>query len=153
MASQDNMLVQGAHHQSPGPASGADYEMVASLLQHSRGGQEVNGDSVAVNTGDLGGHFANASEDLRVGDTTPEHEHGDRQSSSQERQSDSQYAIISNPPAFGQICRSALYEAIAKSYYVLSTDICCTATAALHKLPFGGDHQMDRLSVTLAACI
>ena len=116
MTSQDNMLVQDAHHHSTGRTSGADFEMAESLLQHPRGGQEANGDGMAVNTEDLSTHFTNANEDLRVADNTPEHEQGDRYSSSQERQSDSHYAIISNPPAFGQICRSALHEAMARSY-------------------------------------
>ena len=111
MASQEHSLERQSTLNSSGQATGVDFEVAESLLQHSRGGRNGAGENMPIATQDYSTQFSQSNEDFRVGDGMSEHEHehgdGERQTSSQERQSDAQYAPISNPPAFGQVCRSA----------------------------------------------
>ncbi len=103
MASQEHHLRQHSPHNTPG----ADFEVAESLPQHSRGGCEANGDAMPIATEEYSTESPNLNEGVRVGDGTSEHGQGGRQSNSQEPQAESQYAPISNPPAFGQVCRLA----------------------------------------------
>ncbi|KAL6719274.1 GATA type transcriptional activator of nitrogen-regulated proteins [Lecanora helva] len=107
MASQDQTLVQESQYQSTSRMAGAAFEVAESLLRQSRRGQEVNGNDTPSAVDNLDKQASNTNDVLKLSEGTPEHDQSDRRQSSQEReerQADAQYAIISNPPAFGQIC-------------------------------------------------
>ena len=105
MASQENLLLQQPQRNTPSRTAGVDFEVAESLLQHSRRGREAGGDKMPIATQESNTEPLPTSEDIRIANGGSEHGGGDRQSNSQERQSDAHYAPISNPPALGQACR------------------------------------------------
>lgn len=102
MTSQEQSPRQQSPYDTAGQASGVDLDIAESLIQHSRGERGANGDSMPIATEGPGAGFSDKQE---AGDDASENGQGPRQSNSQERQSDLQYAPISNPPALGQVCR------------------------------------------------
>ena len=86
-------------------APGVDFEGIESLLQQPRVKRAADGDDMPIATENFATEGQDTSERLGSRDESTEQGQGDTQPSSQERQSDAQYAPISNPPAFGQVCR------------------------------------------------
>ena len=107
MASSKQYLEQESKHDMPGQTSGGDLEVAESLLEHSRGVREThNGNgSTAADASSM--ELAVINEDSKVDNGISELDPGDGHIGAHEQQSDSQYAPISNPPALGQVCRSA----------------------------------------------
>ena len=104
MASQENLLLRSPPRNTPSRTAGVDFEVAESLLQHSRGVREASGDKMPIPTQESTTDLSPTNE-VGAANGAKEHGRGDRQSNSQERQSDAQYAPISNPPALGQACR------------------------------------------------
>ena len=105
MASQEQSLLQQPPRDTPVKTSRVDLEVAQSLLQHSRRAQEADGDGMPISTQDPSTELPATARDDSVGNDAVEHGRENRQSNSQERQPDAQYAPISNPPALGQACR------------------------------------------------
>lgn len=97
MASQEHPLYQQSHNTS-------DFEVAHSLLQHSRGGREVDGDRMPIATDNHTSNSIRLTERSTTGAGLISGQ-GDRRSNSQERQADAQYDPISNQNALGQVCR------------------------------------------------
>ena len=109
MSSQETSLSQRSEIRTTRPSSEIEFEAAKQLLQHSRRGREGNGDTMALvaeqttlpdfatNFGSSGEEQRHDGEQLELG----QEEHDN----SQNRQADANYALISNSPGLGQVCR------------------------------------------------